>query len=247
MDRLLRTVLFFLSIVPVILAQYSYGDSGSSESSSSSSSGSSTASASGPASTSSGGGLQVNVGKDGLFKFSPDTVNASTGDTIQFNFFPLNHSVVQSSFDKPCQPQSNGIFSGFMPVSGQGQGNMTFTITINDTTPIWLYCAQTAGSHCQSGMAMVINPPSSGQKTLNSYKIAAKNTTTSIAPAAVQGGVVSSGSNQTSSSSSSTSTGSSPSNSATPKSQASNSVSRSWVGVVVGAIFSGLWVAWTIA
>jgi hypothetical protein len=24
-------------------------------------------------------------------------------------------------------------------------------------------------------------------------------------------------------------------------------VSRSWVGVVVGAIFSGLWAAWTIA
>jgi hypothetical protein len=34
-----------------------------------------------------------------------------------------------------------------------------FTITINDTNPIWLYCSQTQGSHCQAGMAMVINPP----------------------------------------------------------------------------------------
>lgn len=243
MDRLLRAVFFFLSIVPVILAQYNYGGSGSSDSSSSSS----TASAPSPASTtSSGAGLQVNVGEGGGLTFSPNTVNASKGDMIQFNFFPLNHSVVQSAFDKPCQPlQSNGIFSGFMPVSGSGQGNMTFTITINDTTPIWLYCAQTAGSHCQSGMAMVINPPSSGPNTLKAYKNSAKNSSTSTAPAAVQGGVVSSSSNQTSSSSS-TSTGSSSSSSATTKSQASNSVSRSWVGVVVGAVFSGLWAAWTI-
>jgi hypothetical protein len=34
-----------------------------------------------------------------------------------------------------------------------------FTVTVNDTNPIWLYCAQTVSSHCQSGMAMVINPP----------------------------------------------------------------------------------------
>lgn len=238
MDRLLRAVFLLLSIVPVVLAQYNYGGNSGSSSSSAASS------APSPASTASGV-HEVDVGQNG-FTFNPDTVNASTGDTVQFNFHPLNHSVVQSAFDKPCQPQQNGIFSGFMPVSS-GQGNMTFTITINDTSkPIWLYCAQTAGSHCQSGMAMVINPPSSGQNTLNAYKDAAKNTSTSTAPAVVQGGVVGPGSNQTSSSASS-STGSSPSSSATTKSsQASNSVSRSWVGVVVGAIFSGLWAAWTI-
>ncbi|OXV10199.1 hypothetical protein Egran_02040 [Elaphomyces granulatus] len=234
MDRLLRAVFLLLSIVPVILAQY--GGSGGSGGSGSSSS---TTSATSPDSTMSGA-IKVDVGEDGGLIYKPDTMKASTGDTIQFTFYPQNHSVVQSAFDKPCQPQQNGIFSGFMPVSS-GQGNMTFTITINDTKPIWLYCAQTA--HCQSGMAMVINPPSSGQNTLNAYKNAAKNTSTSTAPAAVQGGVV--GSNQTSPSSSST--GSSPSSSATSKSQASNSVSRSWVGVVVGAIFSGLWAAWTIA
>jgi hypothetical protein len=31
-----------------------------------------------------------------------------------------------------------------------------FTITIKDTKPIWIYCAQ--DKHCESGMAMVINP-----------------------------------------------------------------------------------------
>jgi plastocyanin len=115
MDRLLRAVFLLLSIVPVILAQYDDGgDSGSSSSSSSAAS-----SAPSPASTASGV-HEVDVGQNG-FTFNPDTVNASTGDTVQFNFHPLNHSVVQSAFDKPCQPQQNGIFSGFMPVSS-GQG-----------------------------------------------------------------------------------------------------------------------------
>jgi len=238
MDLLLRAI-FFLSILPVIFAQYNYGGSGGSNSGSSSSSSSSSASA--PASTASGV-HGVDVGENGL-AYTPNTVNASVGDTVLFNFHPINHSVVQSTFGQPCQPQSNGIFSGFMPVSS-GEGNLTFTITINDTQPIWLYCAQTEGSHCQSGMAMVINPPSSGQNTLNAYMNAAKNTTISTAPAVVQGGVVSS--NQSPSSSGSTSsTGSASSSSATPKSQASNSMPRSWVSLVVGAIFAGLW-AWAI-
>jgi len=220
-------------MVPVILAQYDYGGSGGG-----STTGSSPSSTSAPASTASGVHT-VDVGQNGL-TYNPNTVNASVGDTILFNFHPINHSVVQSTFDKPCQPQSNGIFSGFMPVSS-GQGNLTFTITINDTQPIWLYCAQTAGSHCQSGMAMVVNPPSSGQNTLNAYMNAAKGTTVSTAPAVVQGGVISSNQNPPSSSS----TGSAPSSSATTKSQASNSVSRNWVSLVVGTIFSGLW-AWAI-
>jgi len=31
----------------------------------------------------------------------------------------------------------------------------TFTVMINDTTPLWFYCAQ--AKHCQSGMTMVVN------------------------------------------------------------------------------------------
>mgnify|MGYP002622331431 FL=1 len=33
----------------------------------------------------------------------------------------------------------------------------TYTIQVNDTKPLWLYCAQ--GRHCQNGMVMVINEP----------------------------------------------------------------------------------------
>lgn len=119
MDLLLKAI-FFLTILPVIFAQYNYGGSGGSNSGSGSGSSSSSSSASAPASTASGV-HGVDVGENGQLTFTPNTVNASVGDTVLFNFHPLNHSVVQSTFGQPCQPESNGIFSGFMPVSS-GQG-----------------------------------------------------------------------------------------------------------------------------
>lgn len=64
--------------------------------------------------------IDVDVGKHGLV-FEPATVTASIGDIINFHFYPINHSVAQSSFDDPCQPLTGGtgqipIFSGFIPV-----------------------------------------------------------------------------------------------------------------------------------
>jgi plastocyanin len=66
--------------------------------------------------------FDVNVGNlKAELVFEPDTVIASVGDIINFHFYPINHSVAQSSFDKPCQPLAGGvgqipIFSGFLPV-----------------------------------------------------------------------------------------------------------------------------------
>ena len=98
----------------------------------------------------------VAVGADGKLVYSPDTVQAAVGDTVVFEFFPGAHSVAQSTFDNPCQPATNGIWSGFFTPASDKDSNV-FEITINDTNPIWIYCAQVG--HCNSGMAMVINPP----------------------------------------------------------------------------------------
>jgi plastocyanin len=62
----------------------------------------------------------VKVGNDGL-NIEPDVVRAGVGDTITFDFYPKNHSIAQSSWDKPCEPLSSDgdtkpIFSGFFPV-----------------------------------------------------------------------------------------------------------------------------------
>jgi plastocyanin len=42
----------------------------------------------------------VGVGEGGLV-FKPDSMMAAVGDTVTFEFYPRNHSVVQSTFEKP--------------------------------------------------------------------------------------------------------------------------------------------------
>lgn len=90
---------------------------------------------------------EVTVGP-GL-NYSPDTVNADDGDIITFTF-GSGHNVVSGSFDSPCQP-SGGIYSG------DPQDGDKFSVTLNGTDPLWIYCS--VPSHCQGGMAMVVNPP----------------------------------------------------------------------------------------
>jgi len=98
----------------------------------------------------------VTVGANAQLTFSPSIVTAAIGDKVNFHFFPSNHSVSQSTFGAPCVPSSSlAIFSGFQPTTSESTD--VFTVTINDTNPVWLYCAQ--DDHCGAGMAMVINQP----------------------------------------------------------------------------------------
>ena len=104
----------------------------------------------------------VQVGdREGNLKFYPEELEAAVGDMVQFHFYPRNHSVARSTFADPCNPvepsaNGTGFFSGFMPVQETDTFMPTFTILVNETTPIWYYCA--TGRHCQNGMAGVINP-----------------------------------------------------------------------------------------
>jgi plastocyanin len=144
-----------------------------------------------PTGTATAASHTVAVGKDGL-TFSPDTLRANIGDEITFQFFPKNHSVVRADFKNPCNPATaaEGIFSGFVPTAA-GPSNQTFTITVKDDKPIWLYCsANRPSAHCAAGMVAVINPPLQGPNNLEGFKaLAAKtNSSTNPNPAVVQGG-----------------------------------------------------------
>jgi plastocyanin len=104
----------------------------------------------------------VTVGINGTSKFSPESIVAAVGDMIQFQFVAGNHTATQSTFDNPCQPISmhanmTGFHSGFQPAAASQAMGMTstYTIPVNDTKPVWVYCAQ--GKHCENGMVMVIN------------------------------------------------------------------------------------------
>jgi len=90
---------------------------------------------------------EVTVGPS--LSFSPDSVTAAEGDIVSFKF-GSGHDVASGSFDSPCQPDGK-IYSG-EPNEGD-----VFSVTVNGTDPIWIYCS--VPHHCQSGMAMVINAP----------------------------------------------------------------------------------------
>jgi len=98
--------------------------------------------------------------------FDPANVIAQPGDYVQFKFNVKNHTATQSSFPEPCAPLTNattgqhiGFDSGFNPVSANATSTPTFEIRVNDSSPIWGYCRQTATpkTHCQQGMIFAIN------------------------------------------------------------------------------------------
>ncbi|MCJ1428428.1 hypothetical protein MMC29_006338 [Sticta canariensis] len=125
--------------------------------------------------------------KDGDLKFIPDSFEAEKGSLVQFQFYPESHSIVESTFDKPCvpinqvKPEVPGFFSGFIPVKEGDANRPTYTILVKDTKPIWYYCSRK--KHCQSGMVGVINPPAQNQsRTITSFAELAKAAPKNITP-----------------------------------------------------------------
>ncbi|KAF8973901.1 hypothetical protein BDZ97DRAFT_1777434 [Flammula alnicola] len=114
--------------------------------------------------------VDIQVGATGL-TYSPDAIAANVGDQVVFHFHAKNHTVTQSSFADPCGKKAGGLDSGFMPVAANQTDNLpTFTVQVNDTNPIWVYCAQgarTPASHCGQGMVFAINCGQDG--TPNSF------------------------------------------------------------------------------
>ncbi|GJE87927.1 cupredoxin domain-containing protein [Phanerochaete sordida] len=111
--------------------------------------------------------------------FTPANITVQVGDSVTFQFHQKNHTATQSTFAAPCVGLTDsstsgqiGFDSGFMPVADNATLYPTFTITINDTSPIWAYCK--TGDHCGLGMVFAINAPSSGSDTFAAFQARAK-------------------------------------------------------------------------
>jgi plastocyanin len=170
---------FTLLCLPLVGAQYGGGGSSDTTTTSASSTASSTTSGSASSATQS-----VDVGENG-FVFKPDTIHVPSGGVVEFHFYAGDHSVAQAAFNNPCHPMSDtSFFSGFM--ASANNGNPVWSLTVNDTNPIWFYCGQVG--HCQAGMVGVINP--SGSDTLDAFKSAASTASGQSVPATAQGGIL---------------------------------------------------------
>ncbi|KAH0841356.1 extracellular serine-rich protein [Fonsecaea pedrosoi] len=99
----------------------------------------------------------------GGFTFVPDVTLAKVGDTILFQFYPTNHSVIRSEYGYACIPYEDtgvdkvGFFSGFKPVDAILSEPPEWSIVVNDTNPIFYYCGA-PGSCIDHQMVGVINP-----------------------------------------------------------------------------------------
>ncbi|KAM7207654.1 hypothetical protein V8F20_001921 [Naviculisporaceae sp. PSN 640] len=103
----------------------------------------------------------IAVGAEG-FIFSPNQLTAKVGDTVRFVFYPGGHAVARSSFKFPCIPYEyaglhrTGFWTG--PKTPQAAtGNVWYDVKVNDTEPIFFYCAA-PGSCVDHHMIGVVNP-----------------------------------------------------------------------------------------
>ncbi|KAM6498233.1 Cupredoxin [Amanita muscaria] len=140
---------------------------------------STTATAPGTTSTASAGGQVHTVivgGTNGLV-YTPSNITAQPGDIVTFEFHSKNHTATQSSFGAPCTPLNasgaTGFDSGFFPVSATATTFPTWNFTVQDTNPVWAYCAQTG--HCRSGMVFAINADPNSSKSYDAFLSNAKS------------------------------------------------------------------------
>ncbi|KAH8835164.1 hypothetical protein DL96DRAFT_1519823 [Flagelloscypha sp. PMI_526] len=129
---------------------------------------------------------KVIVGGPSGLLFDPAEVSAAPRDTVIFEIHSKNHSVTQSTFTDPCRKKQDGFDSDLMPVADENGPFQTFSVTVNDTQPIWAYCKQkTPTSHCGAGMVFAINPVDSSERSFNAFKdLATKMNGTAAAAAA---------------------------------------------------------------
>jgi hypothetical protein len=77
---------------------------------------------------------RVEVSLMGQFLFQPSQVNAKVRDIVEFSFRFFNHTLTQSSLEKPCV--SNGGFnSGFRQFNPSNSPLRTLSFSINDLDP----------------------------------------------------------------------------------------------------------------
>ncbi|OAG03953.1 uncharacterized protein CC84DRAFT_1149715, partial [Paraphaeosphaeria sporulosa] len=107
----------------------------------------------------------VQVG-NGDHKFKPDVIQAEVGDIVEFDFYPVNHSVIRAEYEHPCIPYEMtgrgkvGFWSGFHAPDALLGDPPKYTVRVNDTAPVFFYCS--APDSCtKQGMVGVVNPNAS--------------------------------------------------------------------------------------
>ncbi|KKZ67695.1 hypothetical protein EMCG_06633 [[Emmonsia] crescens] len=108
--------------------------------------------------------VTVGLDKGKTLRYSPEyLLKAPKGSKIHFDFRAANHTLTESSFDKPCTPlgKRSAIDTGFNHANPDDIPEFKpFDFISRSNTPRYFYCRQggsTAKSHCGKGMVFAIN------------------------------------------------------------------------------------------
>ncbi|KAL5385621.1 hypothetical protein DPSP01_004734 [Paraphaeosphaeria sporulosa] len=89
-----------------------------------------------------------------------------TTKIVEFDFYPVNHSVIRAEYEHPCIPYEMtgrgkvGFWSGFHAPDALLGDPPKYTVRVNDTAPVFFYCS--APDSCtKQGMVGVVNPNAS--------------------------------------------------------------------------------------
>lgn len=108
-----------------------------------------------PGQPSSGDAMTVLVAPvDGVLRYVPPMIDVPVGKTVKFVWNGTkNHTVSKGSALDLCNKTADSFFT-----SGIQHGpNHEFTQLVNDTNPIYFYCA--VSPHCSKGMFGIVNMP----------------------------------------------------------------------------------------
>ncbi|KAF3263473.1 hypothetical protein TWF192_005754 [Orbilia oligospora] len=86
--------------------------------------------------------------------FVPNQVEATVGDVVQFMFLSPGHTIMETSLQFPCTPESEGFESGLDTNPGRNFNN-SISFTVTKLNPRYFACGQP--EHCQSGMVFAVN------------------------------------------------------------------------------------------
>lgn len=87
-----------------------------------------------------------------MLMYNPETVMAAVGDTVEFMFMQMNHSVTQSTFAAPCNKMAGGMDSGFMPNPSGEVGKVTWQMKVTTTDPVCKYTCRATNTLIGSWM-----------------------------------------------------------------------------------------------
>ena len=107
--------------------------------------------------------ISVTVGADSQLRFDPPFINGvGQGQRIHFDFRALNHTLTESSFERPCAKSPDALIdTDFNNANPDDIPNFKpFDTTLESDEPRFFYCKQgkgTPNSHCAQGMVFAIN------------------------------------------------------------------------------------------